>query len=253
MAIDVNKPSYSEYSTKPTSQAPPPPCRDHQHNKNQTNPTITTQDQAIDAFHNMTQDAAWPMSKWEIFAAVMDTAVFAPVEDTPGFTDSDFDEMNDHKPITENQVTPMITEDESNEVKSNEVTTSNDYYDNNPTIPTTTSKDRPDPPGFSVFDQVDNDDEVVLTPAGMFNCDDEFTANTTTEDEEGYIATTRDEEEIPIPPSNFDIDDEFTTSNTTTATTHQIVIPPASTTHTKPKDQQVAVITNNVTNKKKEK
>ena len=48
MAIDVNKPSSSSSPTKLTSAIPPPPCRDHQHNKNQTIPTITTQDQAFD-------------------------------------------------------------------------------------------------------------------------------------------------------------------------------------------------------------
>ena len=44
MAIDVNKPSSSDYPTKLTSAIPPPPYRDHQHNKNQTIPTITTKD-----------------------------------------------------------------------------------------------------------------------------------------------------------------------------------------------------------------
>ena len=44
MEIDVNKPSSSDYLTKPTSQAPPPPCRDHQHNKNQPIPTTTAKD-----------------------------------------------------------------------------------------------------------------------------------------------------------------------------------------------------------------
>ena len=51
MAIDVNKPSSSDYPTKLTSAASPPPCRDHQHNKNQTIPTITTQAQAINISH----------------------------------------------------------------------------------------------------------------------------------------------------------------------------------------------------------
>ena len=46
MAIDVNKPSFSDYPTKLTSARPPPPYRDHQHNKNQTIPIIKTQDQA---------------------------------------------------------------------------------------------------------------------------------------------------------------------------------------------------------------
>ena len=49
MTIDVNKPSSNDYLTKPTSQVPTPPCRDHQHNKNQTIPTITIQDQAFDS------------------------------------------------------------------------------------------------------------------------------------------------------------------------------------------------------------
>ena len=44
MAVDVNKPSSSDYPTKPTSQASTPPCRDHQHNNNQTIPTIPTKD-----------------------------------------------------------------------------------------------------------------------------------------------------------------------------------------------------------------
>ena len=51
MAIDVNKPSSSDYPTKLTSPVPSPPCRDHQHNKNQTIPTITTQDQVIGISH----------------------------------------------------------------------------------------------------------------------------------------------------------------------------------------------------------
>ena len=44
MVIDVNKPSSSEYTTKLTPPAPPPPCRDHQDNKNQTIPTTTAKD-----------------------------------------------------------------------------------------------------------------------------------------------------------------------------------------------------------------
>ena len=52
MAIDVNKPSSGEYTTKPTSLASPTPNRDHQDNKNQTIPTITTQDQAS-AYHTL--------------------------------------------------------------------------------------------------------------------------------------------------------------------------------------------------------
>ena len=76
MAINVNKYSSSEYSTKPTPQAPPPPCRDHQHNKNQTNRTITTQDRATgsaspddispgvfapeDDFHKITLEQIFP-------------------------------------------------------------------------------------------------------------------------------------------------------------------------------------------------
>ena len=51
MAIDVNKPSSSDYPTKPTPPVSPPPCRDHQHNNNRTIPTITRKDQAIDISH----------------------------------------------------------------------------------------------------------------------------------------------------------------------------------------------------------
>ena len=137
----------------------------------------------------------------------------------------------------------MITED-----VSNEVTTSNDYYDNNQKIPTTTAKDRPDPPGFSVFDQddlnkmtleeqmqqfdekcynyfdnIDDDAKAIEIPPDMFDSDP--TTETVT-----YISmmikkpnlpvidnttTIEDEEEIPIPLGNFDIDDEFITSITT--------------------------------------
>ena len=74
MAIDVNKPSSSDYLTKPTSQAPTSLCRDHQHNKNQTIRTITTQDQASaipvdissvvfaseDDFHKITLEHIFP-------------------------------------------------------------------------------------------------------------------------------------------------------------------------------------------------
>ena len=128
MAIDVNKPSSSEYSTKPTSQAPPPPCRDHQHNKNQTIPTITTQDQAFDS-DTCDQDAAWPMSKWEILAAAMDAALFAPIEDTPGFTASAQDDF--HK------MTPEVEYDEQ----------CYNYFDNDD----------------------DDDDEVIEIPNDMFD------------------------------------------------------------------------------------
>jgi len=45
MAIDVIKPSSSDYPTKPTPPVSPPPHRDYQRNKNQTIPTTTTTDQ----------------------------------------------------------------------------------------------------------------------------------------------------------------------------------------------------------------
>ena len=80
MAITVNKPSSSNYPTKLPSTAPPVPCRDHQHNKNQTFPTITTQDQAINISH--------------VFPVYQEDPV-APIKDTPGFTDSYQDTTQD--------------------------------------------------------------------------------------------------------------------------------------------------------------
>ena len=44
MAININEPIASNYSTKLTSPAPPPLCRDHQHNKNQTIPFTIAND-----------------------------------------------------------------------------------------------------------------------------------------------------------------------------------------------------------------
>ena len=49
MAIDVSKPSSSDYPTKPTPSVSPPPHRDYQRNKNQTIPTTTTKDQNFDS------------------------------------------------------------------------------------------------------------------------------------------------------------------------------------------------------------
>ena len=237
MAIDVNKPSSSDYPTKLTSAIPSPPYRDHHHNKNQTISIINIQDQATgssairpniasvvfaseddfrkisleDIFPDSSDDdhdnftpsisdifpttttamttdtattaemtleeiqqwedehyeaedraeqVAWPKSKREVLAADMDADIFAPFKDTPGFTASDQNDYDDkftaitttdeEANVHKNQVMLMITED-----TSNKVTTRNDYYDNNQTIPNTTAKDQSDPPGFSVLDQVD--------------------------------------------------------------------------------------------------
>ena len=48
MANNVQKPKSTNYLTKLTSQTSFPSGRDHQYNSNQTIPTITTKDQAID-------------------------------------------------------------------------------------------------------------------------------------------------------------------------------------------------------------
>ena len=44
MANNVHKPNSNIYSNKPISQAPLPPCRDHQHKNNQPIPTIIAKD-----------------------------------------------------------------------------------------------------------------------------------------------------------------------------------------------------------------
>ena len=52
MVNDVHKPKPTHYSTNPTSQASPPPSRDHKHNNNQTIPTITTKDRQLPVISN---------------------------------------------------------------------------------------------------------------------------------------------------------------------------------------------------------
>ena len=181
---------------------------------------------------------------------------FAPIKDTPGFTASDQDdcndeftaitttedeEANDPKPgLTPNQ--PPQPMNDPKPITENQVTT------------ITTANDRPDPPGFSDFDQDDlnkkkkkqatpppkttttheinrptpgfsdssddnDDDQFVPIPLGMFDIDDEFTAITTTEDEEVWTTpqpmndpkpTTENQVMIIEDESNHN---EFTPSN----------------------------------------
>ena len=45
MTNNVHNHNSTKYPTKPTSQVPSPPSRDHQHNSSQTIPTITTKDE----------------------------------------------------------------------------------------------------------------------------------------------------------------------------------------------------------------
>jgi len=107
MAIDVNKPSSSDYPTKLTPPVSPPPCRDHQHNNNQAIPTITTKvhnippdispgNFASNDFHlwedehyeaeDRADESARPPSKWILLAAALDADIFAPIEETPTAT-----------------------------------------------------------------------------------------------------------------------------------------------------------------------
>ena len=56
MAIDVNKPSSSNYPTKLTPPVSLPPCRDYQRNKNQPIPTTTTKDPDFESVFPDTSD-----------------------------------------------------------------------------------------------------------------------------------------------------------------------------------------------------
>ena len=110
MVTDVHF-SSGDYPNKPTSQAPTPLRRGHQHNNNQMILTTPTKDQAIaippgfsdtsnqDDFNKMTlgeqmqqcddeqyvvkdkaEDAARPKNKWMILAAAMDTSLTLPIQ-----------------------------------------------------------------------------------------------------------------------------------------------------------------------------
>jgi len=58
MAIDVHKPSSSDYLTKPTSTACVPPSRDHQHHYSHLIPTTTAKDRQFPVITKYTHDNA---------------------------------------------------------------------------------------------------------------------------------------------------------------------------------------------------
>ena len=90
MAIEV-KPRSSDYPTKPTPPVSTPPHRDYQHNNNQVIPTTTTKDQAIAIPPGISKsDTSDQDFNW----------MFAPIEDTPGFTTSDQDDFHTIPTIT---------------------------------------------------------------------------------------------------------------------------------------------------------
>ena len=153
----------------------------------------------------MTQDAARPKNKWMILAAAMDAVLFAPIEDTPGFTASD-------------HTIPTIT----TQVQAFDSETSNqDDFDR---MTLEEQMQQYDEECYAYFDDIDDDAEVIEIPPGMFDTDpttETITHMPTMIEEEpnppiiDNTTTTGDKEEIPIPPGMFDIDNEFTTRNTT--------------------------------------
>ena len=180
MAINVNKRHSSDYMTKPTSQALTLPCRYHQRNKNQTIPTIITQDQAFN-FNTSNQEDP-----------------FAPIKDTPGFTASNSDTSG------QDQV------DWNNMTEEQYVEKCNTYFDN--------SYDDdyqvvPIPPGM--FNPLNFDPTTETTTYMLTMIKEESTppnAADTPNHTDIPTTTIEDEEEILIPPGMFDIDNEFTTS-----------------------------------------
>ena len=134
IAIDVREPSSCDYSTKPTSQVSTPPYRDHQHNNNQTIPTITTKDQNIDIpagfspsdqddFHKMTLEELMHDEKCSI-------GVFASHSDVNKMTLEEQMEQYDEKCY--NYFDNLDDDDEVIEIP-------HDMFDFDPTIETTTT------------------------------------------------------------------------------------------------------------------
>ena len=227
MANDVNKPSFSDYTTKSKSQAPPPPCRDHQHNKNKIIPTITTQDQAsaissgISDTSNRAEEEARPKNKWIVLAAAMDSALFAPIDDAPGFTASDQDDFHTIPTITtQDQAFDSASVSDQDEVNKMTLEEQMEQYDEK---------------YYNYFDNLDDDDVIEIPiPPGMFNTDDEFTTSITTE-----------EKESNPPVDNIRI--------VTATTIEEAEIEQQQTRHTQSNDRPVTVILNNNTNTNKKK
>ena len=176
MAIEV-EPRSSDYLNKPTPPVSPPPHRDYQHNNNQMIPTTTTKDQAIAILPGISKsDTSDQDFNW----------MFAPIEDTPGFTTSDQDDFHtiptittqdrafDSKTSNQDDFDQMTLEDQMYDEEcynyfidnfdddDEKIAIDFDMFGSDPTTDTTptaisiiTAKDRPDPPDFSVSKQDD--------------------------------------------------------------------------------------------------
>ena len=181
MAIDVNKPRSSDYPTKPTPPASPHPCRDHQRNKNQTIPSITTKDQDFDSKTSKLEDPFAPYAQDDF-------------DLSHGFSDTSDQDQVDWNNMTEEQY-----------VEKCNTYFDNSYDDDYQVVPI--------PPGM--FNPLNFDPTTETTTYMLTMIKEESTppnAADTPNHTDIPTTTIEDEEEILIPPGMFDIDNEFTTS-----------------------------------------